>query len=142
MHYPVPNALTIGDFEIGWNRVLSATDKEFIGTMYPRPKDVTELRTAQAVTASIGEHGEEDKYTFKITRRRKATLLTGGNTDVVMSLFGPDDETSLLAWDDDSGEGLNAHIQRLLQSGQYWVRVRHWHPRGIGDYQIELRLGA
>jgi hypothetical protein len=30
MHYPVPNGLTLGDFEVGWNRRLSATDKDFI----------------------------------------------------------------------------------------------------------------
>lgn len=35
MHYAVDNALTIGDFEVGWNTVLSPTDKAFIGTIYP-----------------------------------------------------------------------------------------------------------
>jgi serralysin len=37
MHYPVPKELTTGNFEIGWNRVLSETDKAFIGQMYPLP---------------------------------------------------------------------------------------------------------
>ncbi|MRB60561.1 matrixin family metalloprotease [Bacillus thuringiensis] len=35
MQYPVPNALTIGDYEIGWNTTLSEVDKRFIGQMYP-----------------------------------------------------------------------------------------------------------
>jgi hypothetical protein len=35
MHYSVPNELTIGDFEVGWNTVLSATDKSFIASVYP-----------------------------------------------------------------------------------------------------------
>jgi hypothetical protein len=35
MQYPVPNELTIGDFEIGWNTELSDTDKMFIKKMYP-----------------------------------------------------------------------------------------------------------
>lgn len=35
MQYAVPNELTIGDFEIGWNTELSETDKLFIGQMYP-----------------------------------------------------------------------------------------------------------
>jgi hypothetical protein len=35
MHYPVPNSLTIGDFEIGWNRELSEQDKEWIARIYP-----------------------------------------------------------------------------------------------------------
>lgn len=36
MQYPVPNELTIGDFEIGWNTELSEIDKIFIAKMYPR----------------------------------------------------------------------------------------------------------
>jgi len=35
MQYPVPNELTIGDFEIGWNTELSEMDKVFIAKMYP-----------------------------------------------------------------------------------------------------------
>jgi len=35
MQYPVPNTLTIGDFEIGWNTQLSETDKAFARLMYP-----------------------------------------------------------------------------------------------------------
>lgn len=36
MQYPVPNQLTIGDFEINWNSDLSELDKSFIARMYPR----------------------------------------------------------------------------------------------------------
>jgi hypothetical protein len=36
MQYPVPNQLTIGNFEIGWNNDLSELDKSFIARMYPR----------------------------------------------------------------------------------------------------------
>jgi H-type lectin domain/Astacin (Peptidase family M12A) len=35
MCYHIPNELTIGDYEIGWNRVLSDTDKSYIKQMYP-----------------------------------------------------------------------------------------------------------
>jgi hypothetical protein len=35
MQYPVPNELTIGDYEIGWNTNLSVGDIEFIRKMYP-----------------------------------------------------------------------------------------------------------
>ncbi|PFF59217.1 matrixin family metalloprotease [Bacillus thuringiensis] len=35
MQYPVPNELTIGDYEIDWNNTLSEIDKRFIGQMYP-----------------------------------------------------------------------------------------------------------
>lgn len=36
MHYPVPQQLTIGNFEVGWNMVLSPQDKAFIAAMYPK----------------------------------------------------------------------------------------------------------
>lgn len=38
MHYSVPEELTIGDYEVGWNTVLSPTDKSFIRTVYPFKK--------------------------------------------------------------------------------------------------------
>lgn len=35
MQYPVPNELTIGDYEIGLNKHLSELDKKFIQELYP-----------------------------------------------------------------------------------------------------------
>ena len=35
MLYPIPNAFTEGDFEVGWNRTLSTTDKRYIAKLYP-----------------------------------------------------------------------------------------------------------
>jgi serralysin len=37
MLYPIPKELTDGIFEVGWNRVLSSIDKDFISEMYPKP---------------------------------------------------------------------------------------------------------
>ena len=36
MMYPVPEALSKGDFRIGWNNGLSDVDKKFIAKLYPR----------------------------------------------------------------------------------------------------------
>lgn len=38
MLYPIPKEHTIGDYEVGWNRVLSKQDKAFIADMYPFEK--------------------------------------------------------------------------------------------------------
>ena len=35
MHYPVPNSLTIGNYQVGWNTRLSEMDKEFMALIYP-----------------------------------------------------------------------------------------------------------
>lgn len=36
MLYAIPNNLTEGDYEVGWNKTLSEMDKQFIKEMYPR----------------------------------------------------------------------------------------------------------
>lgn len=36
MHYPIDPALTTNGYSVGWNTVLSATDKQFIAAQYPR----------------------------------------------------------------------------------------------------------
>ena len=36
MHYPIPNTLTVGDFEVGMNMNLSPTDRAFVAKVYPK----------------------------------------------------------------------------------------------------------
>lgn len=144
MLYPVDNALTLGDFEIGWNKKLSDMDKEFIGVAYPKDKkpaaaEGQELKVGDSASASIGKHGEEDLYRVKIDAAGKYRFETTGRTDVVMSLLGPDDQKKLAAEDDDSGQGRNALITADLKAGQYWLRVRHFRPTGTGSYKISAK---
>lgn len=66
------------------------------------------------------------EYTFNITFDFSGTKLlqTFGNTDIVMSLYGPDGET-LIETDDDGGYGRNSLIYRHLLSGiQYVLKLR------------------
>lgn len=141
MLYAVPNQFTIGDFEIGWNRVLSPTDKEFIGVMYPKAKvEISKLTIGgPPFEAAIGKHGEEDLYQVAVQNRARYRLETEGRTDVVMALLGPDNQTNLVDEDDDSGKGLNARIVRELHPGTYFIRVRHFRPTGTGKYTISAR---
>lgn len=140
MQYAVPQALTIGDFEIGWNRVLSERDKAFMAVSYPETEPVPEMLTfGGTVDAEIGTPGEEDQYQFTVDDEAVVKLETGGPTDVVMSLFGPDDRTFLLATDDDSGMSLNARISERLMPGEYFVRVRHYSKQRGGTYTLTLR---
>lgn len=41
MHYPIPNTLTVGDFEVGMNMDLSPTDKAFMAKVYPKKNTPT-----------------------------------------------------------------------------------------------------
>jgi hypothetical protein len=140
MLYAVDNALTIGDWEVGWNRTLSPQDTTFIRSQYPAEEKTVVRLTAGAspVTGRIGTHGEVDRYTFRATKRGHFTLETLGRTDVVMSLHGPNTDTALLAVDDDSGASRNARIERDLGPGTYTVQVRHHRPTGTGTYQVAL----
>ena len=92
----------------------------------------------QPTEADIGEHGEEDLFRFIVPAQAGYTIETGGRTDVVMGLFGPNDRTIQIAQDDDSGKGLNARISTNLEPGTYYLRIRHFRPRGTGKYTISV----
>lgn len=141
MLYAIPNSLTLGDYEVGWNRVLSSTDKAFMATLYPKASPaVTELTISPAyVKAAIGAHAEQDLYAFTVTDAQKYSVETFGPTDVVLSLFGPDSQTTLLAEDDDGGAAKNAKVTAQLSPGRYYARVRHYSPTGTGGYEIAVR---
>lgn len=140
MLYAVDDALTEGDWSVGWNTRLSEQDKAFITSQYPTvAPPVTEIGLgASPVSAGIGADGEVDRYRFRIDSPGRYAIQTSGPTDVVMSLHGPDNEAALVAVDDDSGLGLNAHIERDLTPGGYFVQVRHFHPSGSGSYEVAL----
>ncbi len=144
MLYPIPNEFTVGDFEVGWNTILSTTDVEFAGSLYPlQIKPDNELTVdGDPVEGSIGTFGEVDTYTFRAEQSGRYRVETSGATDLVMSLFGPDSETRFVATDDDSGPGLNPRIVRFLRQGQYTVRLRHFSKRRTGDYKIQVRTEA
>jgi len=129
------------------NDVLSQLDKGYVASAEAYPKDgtTTEAATELSVnaarsSASIGKAGEEDLFTFLVTAGGTHVVETSGDTDVVMKLYGPDSQTSLLASDDDSGAGLNARIAAKLLPGRYYVQVRHYNTAGgTGDYGIQVR---
>jgi len=126
------------------NEVLSALDKAFIASAeaYPgRKRAAVELPVIDTAgtSADIGAPGEEDVFTFSVTTSGRHTIETGGQTDVVMKLFGPDSQTQLIAEDDDGGAGTNARITANLVPGEYVVQIRHFNrSRGTGSYNIKV----
>ena len=140
MLYPVPQELTLGNFEIGWNAALSATDKSFIAERYPfEDGSVPRLESGRAVDSAIRSAGDESEFQFAVDSPAAYELETSGSTDVVMALFGPDRKSKKVADDDDSGLGQNAKIEAFLMEGTYFVRVRHKRLTGIGEYKLSLR---
>lgn len=141
MLYPIPNEFTIGDFEVGWNSALSDVDKQFVATIYPfAPKVENELSIDGGPSSqSIGAPGELDKFTFKVTKQGRYRAETLGKLDLVMGLYGPNDEKKLVRSDDDSGVGLNPRIISTLKPGVYTLLVRHFSANQRGDYQIQVK---
>jgi len=141
MLYPIPNEFTVGDFEVGWNRELSAMDREFVAAIYPKEeKPIVEIKIgARPTRADIGEHGEEDLFKFTVQQAGRYVIQTGGRTDVVMTLFGPDNQSKLVAEDDDSGRWGNARTGAELRPGTYYVLIRHYRPTGTGKYAISVK---
>lgn len=132
------------------NAVLSEQDIAFIKSAdgYPgRPTDEDpmiaavelEVLDTSGVSADIGQPGEEDAFKFSVDSPGRHTIETGGETDVYMSLFGPDSETRKIAEDDDGGVGRNSKIVADLSPGEYFVQVRHFsRSRGTGSYSIRV----
>lgn len=94
------------------------------------------------IEASIGEGGEVDVYRFTVPTLGQYTIETEGPTDVIMSLYGPDDRNSLVTEDDDSGQEFNAKISSRLTAGTYYVEVHHYFPTRTGLYSISVQAEA
>lgn len=126
------------------NEILSDLDKAFIASedAYPgngSSSNVIDLPVINlaGIAADIGTAGEEDLFKFTVAEAGRHTIETGGQTDVVMKLFGPDSETALIAEDDDGGDGRNSKIVVDLSPGSYFIQIRHYNTSsGTGQYNI------
>ena len=146
MLYAFPGTWTRSGIGTNSNTTLSALDKQFISSTLAYPgrggtsRPAVELGVTEVLgaTASIGQPGEEDLFTFRASKPGQYTIQTDGGSDVLMRLFGPDSQTRLIAEDDDSGFGANARISVELLPGTYFVQVRHFNNTATGSYQIKV----
>lgn len=142
MLYAIPDQLTIGNYEVGWNNKLSEMDKKHIGVVYPfEQKPIPDLGASlimdSEITTNISLAGEIDKYKIKLERKTRVIIETMGNTDLIMSLL--DTNGNVIAYDDDSGEARNARIVYDLRDGvDYVVKVKHYSVKGTGEYRIKM----
>jgi Astacin (Peptidase family M12A) len=143
MLYPIPKELTDGIYEVGWNRALSDTDRSYIASLYPfsGPRG-TVLQVGAAPLQADLQPAEVHVYRFQVGTAGDYTIETSGRTDVVMSLFGPDERATKMAEDDDSGPGLNPSITTRLVPATYYVEIRHYRKTGKGKYAITVRNTA
>ena len=144
MLYAFPDEWTQNPGGTQENTKLSQLDKAFVrsAVMYPgrgtTQPDAVELPVLSGTAGAIARAGEEDLFTFQVERAGRYLIETTGNTDVFMTLFGPNSNTQKLAEDDDSGAGTNPQINIPLQPGRYYARVRHYNPLQTGSYEIRV----
>jgi hypothetical protein len=147
MLYAFPANWTLNTAGTHENEELSAMDTAFISSAEAYPgrsaptTDVVQLPVVDTTptSADIGVPGEEDVYIFTATTAGRHIIETGGETDVVMKLFGPDSPTRLIAEDDDGGAGRNSRIAADLTPGDYFVQIRHYNTaQGTGPYTIKV----
>jgi hypothetical protein len=140
MLYEFPASWTLDGFGTKANTDLSEQDKGFIAStqMYPgRGKvELPKLPVLAATAAAISHGGEQDSFQFQVSQAGDYVIETGGATDVMLSLYGPDSAAKLVAQDDDSGAGSNARIEASLRPGTYVVQVRHYRSSGTGPYRL------
>ena len=148
MLYFFPGTWTRSGVGTHANELPSVMDKAFIASAEAYPKTRPTVADATAIkvnarrrsAASIGQAGEEDLFRFTVTSGGRHVIDTRGPTDVVMKLFGPNSQTSVIAEDDDSGIDTNARIAADLIPGLYYAQVRHYNrASGVGDYSIRVR---
>ena len=125
----------------------SVLDHTALGYTYdtdvPTTNTIVDLTVgAVPLQAGIGAGSEMDWYRFVVPAAGTFTVETEGPTDVVMSLFGPNNQIDLVTEDDDGGAGSNARIASNLSAGTYFVRIRHFQTGGTGSYLISVKGGT
>jgi hypothetical protein len=139
MLYAIPNSLTIGDYEVGWNRALSRVDKDFMRTQYPGRAEIVPLEVNGGPVAADLNAGEVDTYAFDMAISATVIATTEGGIDTVMTILGPNDPASVLVADDNRGKHANARIVKKLGPGRYWLTVNHGVNPTQGAYAVNLR---
>jgi len=94
-----------------------------------------------AQTHSIHVPDDEDWVTFTLSQTSDVTVQTdGASGDTIIALYGPDSTTTVVDWDDDSGQNLFSLItQTGLASGVYYVGVSELDKNdAIASYTIAV----
>lgn len=107
-------------------------------TTGPAPEIPTLIVNDPALDAEITTDQESDVYQINIEMTGRYLIETHGTSDLLLSLFGPDNQTTFIASDDDSGFGLNSRLTLELNPGRYFAIVRHYSTFGRGAYQIRI----
>ena len=101
---------------------------------------VTEIPVAPPSSkGNIQEFRQKDLYQITVETQGQYRIETAGQTDVMMTLYGPNNKHTVVEQDLDSGDGPNAKIVTSLAPGTYFVEVRHQSIFGSGAYEVSVQ---
>lgn len=92
----------------------------------------TTILTGSTIGGNIQTADDSDWFAIKVDAPGTITVWTTGTLDTLGELHGT---SGRITSDDDSGEGSNFLIERLLLPGQYWVKVDGYSTR-TGEYSL------
>ena len=101
--------------------------------------DATDLVLESSVQGQIEEGDDDDYFKVQVTQAGTLTVYTTGSLDTLGELEASDG--SILASDDDSGEGLNFRFENNVGPGTHYVRVGSF-SREVGGYSIFANFEA
>ncbi|MBM4035987.1 MAG: hypothetical protein FJ291_29985 [Planctomycetes bacterium] len=95
-----------------------------------------------ATRGKVWPAGEEDWFFFNAATTDTYTVETwaGSLADNFVGLYAAD-QTTLLAQDNDSGDGASGRIVQPLNPGTYFVKVRANNPADMGTYYVRVTTG-
>ena len=98
--------------------------------------EATRVALRSATAGRIDPADDDDYFHFEVAEQREVAAYTTGRLDTYGVLYDSSGEE--LATNDDSGAGLNFHIQRVLAAGAYYVRVSEFGRDTRGAYTLHL----
>lgn len=96
--------------------------------------DATPISENGSTAGILGTPGDNDYFRIVVNEAGVLTVETTGATDTfghLLNALGNE-----IAFDDNSGNGVNFRIIRNLSVGTYYVRIRHSSGSGTGPYDI------
>ena len=97
---------------------------------------------AMPLEGSISTFRELDLYKLQVAEQGTHEIETHGETNVMITLFGPNNPSREIGQDHDggdNGQGPNAKLVAELEPATYFAEVRHQELFGTGAYQLSVK---
>jgi len=98
-----------------------------------------------AVEGEFSEHshtltsGDEDWYLYRSGRSGLVSFGTEGDLDTVISVYGPDDRYTTIAYNDDAENSENARVVMMTEAGKsYYFQIQGYEGEQSGAYTAYL----